>query len=61
MELPGNSSGQDTNNRPPVDCGPGNGGRGGTRDAHSRRGSPQRGNSRDNHNDDGNRRNQFTG
>ena len=28
MESAGNSSGQDANNRPPVDRGPGNGGRG---------------------------------
>ena len=59
MELPNNSSGQDTNNRPPVDRGPGNGGQGGTRDTYSRRGSCRRGNNRDSHNDDGNRRNQF--
>ena len=61
MELAGNSSGQDANNRPPVDCGPGNGGWGGTRDALSGRGGRQRGNNRDNCTDDGNRKNQFTG
>ena len=61
MESPSNSSGQDANNRPPVDHGPGNGGRGGTRDAHSGRGGRRRGNNRDNRSDDGNRRNQFTG
>ena len=61
MELPSNSSGQDANNSPPVDRGPGNGGRGGTRDTHSGHGSRRRGNNRDNCNDDGNRRNPFTG
>ena len=61
MESAGNSSGQDANNRPPVDRGPGNGGRGGTRDAHSGQGGRRRGNNRDNCTDDGNRKNQFTG
>ena len=61
MESAGNSSGQDANNHPPVDHGPGNGGRGGTRDAHGRWGGQQRGNNRDNRTDDGNRENQFTG
>ena len=61
MESAGNSSGQDANNRPPVDHGPGNGGRGGTRDALSGRGGRRRGNNRDNRTDDGYRRNQFTG
>ena len=61
MESPGNSSGQDANNCPPVDRGPGNGGRRGTRDAHSGCGGRRSGNNRDNRNDDGNRRNQFTG
>ena len=61
MELSSKSSGQDANNCPPVDRCPGNGGCGGTRDTHSGCGSHQRGNNRDNHSDDGNRRNQFTG
>ena len=61
MELPNNSSGQDTNNHRPVDHGPGNGGQGGTRDTYSRCRSCRRGNNRDNNNDDGNRRNQLTG
>ena len=61
MESAGNLSGQDANNRPPVDRGPGNGGQGGTCDAHSRWGGRQRGNNRDNCTDDGNRKNQFTG
>ena len=61
MESAGNSSGQDTNNHPPVDRRPGNGGRGGTRDAHGGRGGRRRGNNRDNHTDDGNQKNQFTG
>ena len=44
-----------------MDRGPCNGGRGGTRDTYSGRGSHQRGSNRDNRNDDGNRRNQFAG
>ena len=61
MEFPNTSSGQDANNGPPVDRGPGNGGWGGTRDTYSGHRSRRRGNNRDNRNDDGNRRNQFTG
>ena len=61
MESGGNSSGQDANNRPPVDRGPGNGGRGGTRDAHGRWGGQWTGNNRDNCTVDGNRKNQFVG
>ena len=52
MESAGNSSGQDANNRPPVDRGPGNGGQGGTHDAHSGQGGRRRGNNRDNRADD---------
>ena len=54
MDSAGNSSGQDANNHPPVDRGPGNGGRGGTRDAHGGRGGRRRSNSRDSRTGDGN-------
>ena len=61
MESSNNSSSQDANNRPPVDRGSGNGGRGASRDNYGGRGNRRRGNNRDNRNDDNNRRNQFTG
>ena len=61
MQSEGNSSGQEASNRPPVDRGPGNGGRGGARDAQGGQGGRWRGNNRDNCTFDGNRENQFTG
>ena len=59
MESSNNSGGQDANNRPPVDQG--TGGRGGTCDTYSGRGSRRKGNNRDNRNDEGSKKSQFTG
>ena len=61
MQSEGSPSGQEGSNRPPGDCAPGNGGRGGGRDPQGGRGGRRRGNHRDNRGDDGNRRTPFTG
>ena len=61
MQSEGSPSGQEGSNRPPGDRVPGNGGREGGRDPQGGRGGRRRGNNRDNHADDGNRKTQFTG
>ena len=52
MQSEGSPSGQDGNNRPPVDRVTSNGGRGGGRDSQGGRGGRRKGNNRDNRTDD---------
>ena len=63
MESSNNSNGQDANNHPPADRGPGDGGwgGGGGHDNFGGWGNHRRSNNRDNHNDDNNKKSQFTG
>ena len=61
MQSEVSPSGQEGSNQPPGDHTPGNRGQGGGRDPQGGWGGQGRGNNRDNHTDNGNRKTQFTG